>query len=454
MDNNLDKKITQYLTDNKDNFIADLRKLLSFNSVRGEALPGKPFGEEPAKALDFMQSICDEAGLHTTNYDYYCMDACLGEGEETIGALCHLDIVPAGEGWDYPPFAGEMVGSRIYGRGVTDDKGPAMAIFYAVKALLDAGVKLNKTVKLIFGSDEETGMSDMAHYLKKVKAPDYAFSPDADFPVIYAEKNIMGGFYQTNVEGSTKLVSMKGGTATNAVPNSAVAIIKQDTLPKAIDKITYELNDGLLAITADGIAAHASLPHKGDNAISTLLKALVEILPDEDAAKPLIKTLSEGLSASDGSGIGIDCRDDITGALTLNHGVIKYEDNIITSSFDIRHPVTLNYKEVMEKMKTALKDFELKKIYCSVGIYRPKDGKLVSTLQSLYREISGDTESEPIAIGGGTYARCLPNAVAFGPVFPKGNAGGAHTINEYADVDELLKAARLYAHCLYSLANS
>ena len=129
MDNNLDKKITQYLADNKDNFIADLRKLLSFNSVRGEALPGKPFGEEPAKALDFMQSICDEAGLHTTNYDYYCMDACLGEGEETIGALCHLDIVPAGEGWDYPPFAGEMVGSRIYGRGVTYDKGPANAVF-------------------------------------------------------------------------------------------------------------------------------------------------------------------------------------------------------------------------------------------------------------------------------------------------------------------------------------
>ena len=315
-------------------------------------------------------------------------------------------------------------------------------------------MKLNKTVKLIFGSDEETGMSDMAHYLKKVKAPDYAFSPDADFPVIYAEKSIMGGFYQANVEGSTKLVSMKGGTATNAVPNSAVAIIKHDTLPKAIDKITYELNDGLLTITAEGVASHASLPHKGDNAISTLLKALIEILPDEDAAKPLIKTLSDGLTASDGSGIGIDCRDDITGALTLNHGVIKYEDNVITSSFDIRHPVTLDYKEVMEKMKTALNDFELKKIYCSVGIYRPKDGKLVSTLQSLYREISGDTESEPIAIGGGTYARCLPNAVAFGPVFPNGNAGGAHTINEYADVDELLKAARLYAHCLVSLANS
>ena len=454
MDKNLDKQITQYLSDNRDNFINDLRKLLSFNSVKGEAKPGKPFGEEPAKALDFMQSLCDEAGLHTTNYDYYCMDACIGEGEETIGVLSHMDIVPAGEGWDYPPFAGEMKGSLMYARGVRDDKGPAMAAFYAVKALIDAGVKLNKTVKLIFGSDEETGMSDMTYYLKKTKAPDYAFSPDADFPVIYAEKNIMGGRYEGKVAGSTILVSMSGGTATNAVPNSAEAVIKMDTLPAAMDKITYELNDGLLKITAKGVASHASLPEKGDNAISTLLKALTEILPDEDAAKPLIKTLSDKLTASDGSGAGIDCKDEVTGALTLNHGVIKYENGTIFSSFDIRHPVTLDYNEVEKKLRTALDGFELAEYHCSVGIHRPKDGKLVSTLQSLYREISGDTQSEPVAIGGGTYARCLPNAVAFGPKFPDGNAGGAHTINEYGDIDELLKAARLYAHCLVSLANS
>ena len=449
MDNNLDKKITEYLSDNRDNFIGDLRKLLSFNSVNGEAKPGKPFGEEPAKALDFMQSLCDEAGLHTTNYDYYCLDACVGEGDESIGILSHMDIVP-----DYPPFAGEMKGSFMYGRGVMDDKGPAMASLYAVKALLNAGVTLNKTIKLIFGSDEETGMSDMEYYLKKAKAPDYAFSPDADFPVIYAEKNIMGGRYEGKVSGNTILVSLLGGTATNAVPNNAYANLKLDTIPKAMDKITYELNDGILKVSAQGIAAHASLPHKGDNAISTLLKALVEILPDGDAAKPLIKTLSEKLTATDGSGAGIDCKDDITGALTFNHGVIKYENGTIFSSFDIRHPVTLDYKIVKETLKSALEGFQLADYHCSVGIHRPKDGKLVSTLQKLYREISGDTQSEPVAIGGGTYARCLPNAVAFGPKFPGGNAGGAHTINEYADIDELLKAARLYAHSLYSLANS
>ena len=454
MDKKLDEKITKYLSDNRDNFIKDLQKLLSFNSVNGEALPNKPFGVEPAKALDFMQSLCDEAGLKTKNYDYYCMDAETGEGDEVIGALCHLDIVPAGDGWDYPPFAGKMDGSLIYGRGVCDDKGPAIAVFYAVKALLEADVKLNKTVKLIFGSDEETGMSDMQHYLSKVKAPDYAFSPDADFPVIYAEKNIMGGQYQAKVTGSTSLVSLSGGTATNAVPNNASAVIKYDSLPKSTDKLIYKLDNGLLTIDAQGIASHASLPQNGENAISILLESLLNLLPDDDSAKPHLITLFEGLTPSDGSGIGIACSDEATGPLTLNHGVIIFEDSIIKSSFDVRHPVTLDCKQVQEKLKNALTGFDLVSIHCSEGIYREKDSLLVSTLQNLYREVTGDLTSEPIAIGGGTYARCLPNAVAFGPVFPDGNAGGAHTINEYADIDELIKAARLYAHCFYSLANS
>ena len=194
MNKELDKKIIEYLDDNRDNFIGDLRKLLSFNSVKGEASQGKPFGQEPAKALDFMMKMCQDAGLKTKNYEYYCMDASIGEGDEVIGALCHLDIVPAGEGWDYPPFEGKMEGSLMYGRGVCDDKGPAIAIFYAVKALMHAGVKFDKTVRLIFGSDEETGMSDMKYYLSKVKAPDYAFSPDAEFPVIFAEKNVITYF--------------------------------------------------------------------------------------------------------------------------------------------------------------------------------------------------------------------------------------------------------------------
>ncbi|MEX1376020.1 MAG: Sapep family Mn(2+)-dependent dipeptidase [Eubacteriales bacterium] len=452
MDRKLDEKITKYLEDNRDNFIKDLQKLLSFNSVNAKAVDNKPFGEEVAKALDFMMELCADAGLKTTNYDYYCMDACYGDGEESIGTLSHLDIVPAGEGWDYPPFAGEMEGSLIYGRGVIDDKGPAIAALYAIKSLIDADVKMSKTIKLILGCDEETGMSDMEHYMKVAGAPTYAFSPDADFPVIFAEKNIIHGDFEGKIEGDTILVSLSGGTATNAVPNKATAQIKYSAQPENNDKVEYKLEGDILTITAKGIAGHASLPEKAENAISILMKELAGILPDGDAAKPFIAELAAGLSATDGSGIGIDCKDEATGALTLNHGVIKMKDNKIISQFDIRHPVTLDYKELLEKLKTALNNFKLTHIFASEGLYAPKDGFLVSTLQSLYREITGDASSEPVSMGGGTYARCLPAAVAFGPKFPGGKAGGAHTINEFADVDELLKAARLYAHCLYSLA--
>jgi len=452
MDSKLDGKITKYLEDNKESFIKDLQKLLSFNSVNAEAVDNKPFGVEVAKALDFMMSLCDDAGLKTTNYDYYCMDAVYGDSEESIGALCHLDIVPAGEGWDYPPFEGKMDGSLMYARGVCDDKGPAIAILYAVKALMDAGVKINKTIKLIFGCDEETGMSDMAYYTSKVKAPDFAFSPDAEFPVIFAEKNIMHGEFTGTIQGKTSLIYLDGGTASNAVPNKAVAKIKYETLPENTENISYSLDNNILTVEASGIASHASLPHEGDNAISTLLGALSKLLPDNDSALPLVKSLYKSLSATDGSGIGIDCMDEATGALTLNHGVITLKDNDICSHFDIRHPVTLDPNEVISKLSTDLEGFTIKESNISEGIYLPKDSFLVSTLQNLYREVTGDMDSEPVSMGGGTYARCLPTAVAFGPRFPDGNAGGAHTINEYADINELLKAARLYAHCLYSLA--
>ena len=452
MDRKLDEKITKYLDDNRDNFIADLRKLLSFNSASGKAADGKPFGEEVAKALDFMMSLCADAGLKTTNYDYYCMDATYGTGKESIGVLSHLDIVPAGEGWDYPPFGGEMVGSLMYGRGVIDDKGPAIAGLYALKALMNAGVETSKTIKLILGCDEETGMSDMKHYMKVAEAPTYAFSPDADFPVIFAEKNIIHGEFKGEIKGETCLISLSGGTATNAVPNKATAKIKYSTQPADTEKLSYSLDGGVLTIEAKGIAGHASLPHKDENAISNLMKVLADIVPDGDAAKPLIAELAKGLSATDGSGIGIACQDEATGALTLNHGVINADSAVIVSKFDIRHPVTLDYKELLAKLKTVLKNFNLTHVFASEGLYAPKDGFLVSTLMGLYREITGDKEIEPVSMGGGTYARCLPAAVAFGPKFPDGKAGGAHTINEFADVDELLKAARLYAHCLYSLA--
>lgn len=452
MDKSLDKVIKQYLDDNREQFIKELRGILSFNSVKADPVEGKPFGLETAKALNYMESLCTDAGLTTRNFDYYCMDAEYGSGEEVVATLTHLDIVPAGDNWTHPPFAGEMEGSVMYGRGIIDNKGPGLAALYALKALMHADAKMNRKIRLIYGCDEETGMTDMKHYLSKVKPPEFAFSPDADFPVIFAEKHGIGGKYVATIEGDTSLMSLQGGTVANAVPGIATAKVKSDVCPKSTEKVEYSLADGVLNITANGVAAHASTPHLGENAVIILINAIVGLLPEDDAAMPLLNSIIKYMSAHDGSGLGINCNDEPSGALTMNLGIISLEDNVISITFDIRHPVTLECQDTMDKLVDALPMFVLDKIGMHYGVHRPKDGFLVKTLISVYNEITGEN-AEPIAIGGGTYARTLPNAVAFGPEFPDGNFGGAHTVDEYGDIDELLEGARIYAHSLYELAN-
>jgi len=455
MNKELDKKIQDFLNENREQYIKDLRGLISFNSVKTEPVGDKPYGLENAKVLDFMMSLCESAGLETKNYDYYCMDATYGEGEEVVAALAHLDIVPVGDGWTYDAFAGKMIGSCMYGRGVSDDKGPGLAALYALKALIHADVKLDRRIRLIYGCDEETGMSDMKYYLTKAEAPDYAFSPDTDFPVINAEKHLIKGTYSCKIPSESALISLEGGVAVNSVPSIAVAKISTDICPESNDKVKFILTGNTLEVTAYGTAAHASLPHEGDNAIAILVNALLDIMKEDDPAIPYLSSIATCMGDWDGSGLGIKCSDEASGGLTINLGIISYADNAISIRFDIRHPVTLDCQATIDKMKSALPGFELSDSDIEVhdGIYRPKDSFLVKTLMDVYHEFTGD-DTPPQSMGGGTYARALPNAVAFGARFINSNSGGTHSIDEFCDIDELLAATRIYAHCFYNLANN
>lgn len=450
MDINSEKKIEEYLSDNRENYIKDLRGLLRFNSISTGPEGEYPFGRENAKTIDYMMDLCADAGFETINYDYYCMEAIYGEGDKSVATMSHLDIVPAGDGWKHPPFAGEMEGSLMFGRGVGDDKGPSIAAFYALKALISTGVKLNKQIKLIYGCNEESGMADMLYYLTKTKAPDYAFSPDAGFPVIFAEKNGIHGQFSCEIDKSSALLAMEGGTVINAVPAAARAVVKTDKVFEDTENLEYAACGDYLMITAHGIAAHAASPDAGENAAIRLINAVVDIL-DDDCAKLPLKSISEHMSKTDGSGLGIDCSDDVSGELTMNLGIISFDKNILNVQIDIRQPVTLNPEACMKSLDGALPNFNLSRSSFRKGLYRPKDGKLVKTLQSVYQHVTGDM-SEPIAIGGGTYASKFPNAVAFGPGFPGGSGKGAHMVDECADVDEMLRAAKIYALSLYELS--
>lgn len=452
MDKQLDVKIEKYLNDNKEQFIKDLRGLLKFDSVSRKGEDGKPYGGETAKALDYMMELCSDAGLTCRNIDYYAMDATMGEHEESVASLSHLDIVPAGGDWEHEPFEGEIDGDLIFGRGTIDDKGPSIAALYAVKALMAAGVDIKRSIRLIFGCDEETGMSDMEHYLEKCDPPEYAFSPDAYFPSIHAEKSVISGKYRSSIGGSTIVKKIEGGTRSNVVPDCAKACITSLGPYHNDPNIVIEDHGGVYEVRAKGTSAHASTPEEGDNAIITLIKYLSRILPSDDAFKAPLRMLYRSFEPTDGSGLDIDCSDKPTGALTLNLGTIKSDGENIEIEFDIRNPVTLSSEITHRKLETAMEGFDLEKYSCSEGLYLEKDHPLIEALQSIYKEISGD-KSETFAIGGGTYARTLPCAVAFGPSFKDGKSKGMHMHDECASITELLTAARIYAHALYEMAN-
>lgn len=457
MKQTLDGAVTRWLGEHREEFAGDLLALLAIPSVRGEPAAGRPYGAAVGDALDLMLSLCRRAGLTVADVDGRCGEADFGDGEKTVGVLTHLDVVPAGGGWTRGAW-GEAAGDRIYGRGATDDKGPAMACLYALRALIAAGAPVKNRLRLLFGCGEETGMDDMRHYLTRRKAPDYAFSPDAAFPVIHAEKSIVSGVFHADIRQPTALVSLTGGARSNVVPESARAQLRGvgvGRLAAAVEQrahILLVVENREIFVKSEGVPAHASTPWKGRNAITQLVEYLADVLPEGDGALPYLRALAGSLS-SDGAGLLIACRDDVSGPLTFNTGMADLTGGRLTVTYDIRHPVTLDAAPTLEKLNAALSErgFDTEPAVFSPGLHLPCDHPLVAALSRVYARATG-RRAKPIAIGGGTYARTLPCAVAFGPVFP-GRAETAHMADEYADVSDLIAAARIYALAMAELGN-
>ena len=454
----------------KEDIVKSTQDVVKIRSVEGEAKPDMPFGEGPYKALEFALKLADEMGFKTKNLEGYAGQADLGEGEETVGILVHLDVVPEGEGWTYPPYAAEIHDGKIYGRGTSDDKGPAIACMYAMKALKESGVKLNKKIRIIFGTNEETGWGCMKHYFAHEKAPNMAFTPDADFPVIYGEKGIIV-FDLVKKLNSSKcngivVKSIKGGSAPNMVPDYCEVILEVDDVESVerklntfIDKTNYPLSmeeeGSEVKIKAKGISAHGSTPEKGENAISYLMAFLGELLTDSCDICEFIKIYNERIGFKHyGEGIGCGLEDDISGKLKFNPGVIKGNEEEIKLTINVRYPIESSAKEVYDGIRKNLEGTEIQLVEGEKDqkpLYIPKDNFLVEKLMKVYRDQTGDKESEPITIGGGTYARAMDNAVAFGPAFP-GQTDVAHQKDEFISIEHLMKITKIYAAALYELA--
>lgn len=437
-----------------DHMISVLQKVISFRSEKGESAEGAPFGTEVKACLDYVLKTASEFGLVATDVDGYAGQVDFtGTGDEVLGILGHLDVVPAIDSeWKYPPYGGVIDDGKLWGRGAMDDKGPMIACLFAIKALREAGFVPSKTIRMIFGCDEESGMECVEHYFQKMPYPTISFSPDGDFPVINREK----GIYQFDVvcgklpEG----MSVVAGTRANVVPSACVATADMDVLDVISKERADELGvavkivDEKVELSAMGKAAHGSTPDEGINATHPILKLLSEAYPDNET----LAFVSNKIVGTDGANWGIALSDEPSGKLTCNLGVLSTsQDGVLTATVDIRFPVSYNCDYMHDLLvKNTPAAFSVVPGHVSEPLFVPSDSKLVTSLMSVYNKAM-NLNSEPIAIGGGTYSRCLPNCVAFGPLFPK-EEQTIHMPNECIILENLKLMSQIYLKAIYELA--
>ena len=431
-----EKQMTQTLLD-----------LLAVNSVQGESAEGAPFGAGTKEVLRRFLDLCAAFGLKTKDIDGYCGYAEIGKGE-LLGIPFHLDTVPFGKDWSHSPLGeiAEEDGKKvIYGRGTEDDKGPAVALLYALKSLLDEGLTPKRRVRLIAGLNEESGWKCIERYLATEEIPALAFSPDADFPVINCEKGVC--HVALTLPLPEEVISIRGGERVNMVADRAelnVKTLSDAAFSKCLKggikvKMT---GDGFL-LSATGVSAHGSTPDKGENAILKILYAV-------KSSGEFLADLFDALHATDGSGLGICLSDEKSGALTMNVGKAETFGRKVTFSLDIRYPVTKTEDELLKAIGSALPQATLEVKGRHLPLFVDPDSELVTSLLAAYNEVTGEHAS-PITIGGATYARAFPNAVAFGPVFP-GEDSKIHQKDECISVDGLVKCAEIYRRALLKLA--
>ncbi|MCD8201209.1 MAG: Sapep family Mn(2+)-dependent dipeptidase [Clostridia bacterium] len=406
-----------YLND----IIKSISDLVKYPSWQRAPEGDMPFGKDVAEALKAYLSLAESFGFETHNYDNYAGEVIFGEGEE-FAILVHLDVVPAGNGWVHDPFGGEIdeKNRKIWGRGTVDDKGPAIMSLYALKALRDEGFVPSRKIKLICGCNEETGWACLDHYNKVAHMPDEGISPDADFPVLYAEKGILHIKVCFDL-GKTSFSELSGGTRANMVCDlcTVKAEADEDKLKKY--GLTYE--DGL--VVSRGVGAHGSTPDEGKNAIAPVLLYLG------------LKDIHDLLFTEK---IGLKDLEDETGKLTLSPDIVSQEGDKIFVTCDIRYPATMKKEDILKIIHNHKLDYEITNE--QAPLYNDKNGKLITTLCAVYNEYTGKN-LEPIAIGGGTYARALKCGAAFGPEEAEDDKV-MHQAEEYISFDKVERCFNIY----------
>ena len=381
--------------------------------------------------------------------------------------------MPEGSGWSHDPYGGDIADGKIYGRGTIDDKGPAAAAIYALKAVVDSGVKFNRRVRIIIGCDEESGRwGCMKHYFKHAEAPMCGFSPDADFPIINSEMGILIFNLEKEFEpngdsccGGLRIKRIQGGNKVNMVPDYCECELemKKDFTDRVIKTVEYmkneqnkklelEIRDDKCIIKSYGVSAHGAIPGKGVNAISQLISCICKLPLCVSEQTEYVNFLNSSIGMeTDGKSFGVAMSDEISGNLVFNLGTIDMNEKKGSVGINIRYPVTKTGKEVYDIIRRKSSEAGIKVIEDNGQdpLYVPADNFMIKILQKVYENVTGQ-KADLISIGGGTYARAIKNAVAFGPLFP-GKEETAHQKDEYIEVDDLMKCTKMFAEAIYEL---
>lgn len=437
------EKILEY----KDEILNDLSKIIAIKSVSSEGT------EKPVEALEYMLNRGKEMGLEVINVDNKAGHIQYGSGENLCGVLTHLDVVPAGDGWTVPPFQLTRKDGRLYGRGVADDKGSAVVAMYCLKALKDNNVIYNSTIRLILGTDEEIGMTDVEHYFSKYPVLNIGFTPDSDYGICSCEKGILQ--FTLKGKNNSKIINFaKGGNAVNAVPDNAVFEIKDNSKLDNINTAEIEIikKNNVYLVNSKGKAAHAMESFKGVNSIENAIKFLSNYY-NSDELGGLCGFINKYIgTTTDGSLLGINLSDERSGKLTTNVGVINIDKDNTSTSIDIRYPVSADYNVIINTIKNKAKEFGLEMIIDNhhTPLNVPDDSKIIKILKQSYENIMGE-EPNIYSTGGGTYARSLNNkGVAFGPVFPD-DYSNMHKPDESLDEEKFFLHAQICLEAMYTM---
>ncbi|HHV65278.1 MAG TPA: M20 family metallopeptidase [Peptococcaceae bacterium] len=467
----------------QEEIIQALQECLKIKSISGQE-------EGIRQALDYYLNLGKKLGFKATNVDNLGGIIEFGEGQKTIGIIVHLDTVPEGQGWNYPPFAGQIQEGKIYGRGAIDDKGPAIAVLYALKAIKDAGIKPQCKVQIIIGIDEESVWNTTPQLLNKIREPDFSFVPDSKFPLVIAEKGLIWleikknfpsistnntSSYHPNPKSHIVIKHLQGGSESiNIVPDYCEAILEiTNPLPQDINaklkeylreekainpekspRIELHKNGQELKIVAHGKSAHAFNCQEGYNAISSLIRFLSQLDISSEQKKFLDTYNSKiGLDCH-GKALGLELEDKLTGKLTQSPGYIQLDEKSVILRVDIRFPASVNLASVQAKVLSAYQCFEghLAIIDSLESLNFPEDEPHIQTLLKVYKDYTGDLEAKPLGMGGTTFAKAFQRAVAFGPTFP-GMPKVEHQPDEYIEIEHLLKCTEIYAQAILELVS-